>query len=144
MFRVFPPVAEGSTPDLKTSTLHLIGEVVLVNELLWRRGHRPLWIGQGRSEIESAEFGKEVFDFEGVFSEGRGDIGGAEGSQDVQGHVADGGQDLRGGSRADLAGVLSHRGVPDPMHTVLDVPVLSPPLQQFLRGSQFRSALVSA
>jgi len=57
--------------------------------------------GQGHSKIESPQFGEGAVDFEGMFSEGGGDIRSLERSQDVQGHVADRRQRLGSGAAAE-------------------------------------------
>ena len=71
-------------------------------------------------------------------------LGVSNGAQNVEGHIAESGQDMGSRSLANLAGVFYQGRVANPMHTVLDVPVAAPPVKQLSGESSSAGALVTA
>ena len=73
----------------------------------------------------------------GVAAELGGDVGAVGLAQHGNRRVAERGQQLRGRTRANAAGVLSERHVANPMQPVLDPPMIARQLQQHLRVGFF-------
>lgn len=68
-----------------------------------------------------------------ILSQSGRDVGLAREAEEVDRGVAEGGQVLRGGAVTDSAVVFAISGVADPVQTILDVPMASPPVQELTR-----------
>jgi len=73
----------------------------------------------------------------GVVSEGRGDVGGAAESDEVDGEVADAGHDLGSVAGSGLGVVFAVGDITDPMQACLDGPVPAEPGLEVVRSGVF-------
>jgi hypothetical protein len=95
--------------------------------------HLAKAIPLGRPLLQDTGFGKKAWDFEGVFSKGRRDVARCHRPQTANRRVAQGAKDLWRRLCADAAGIFGERDVTNPVQTVFDSPVTSPPLKSLSR-----------
>ena len=79
--------------------------------------------GQGLSLFHKAQSGEEAGDFEGVFSQGGGDVRHALRAQGGEEAISQSGQDLRSVALFNLARIFAEGDVANVVRAVFDSPV---------------------
>ena len=108
---------------------HFIEQVPDLETSRFRPGSPSSADTQGHPLLQDTKFGEKAWDFEGVFSECSRDVARSHGPQTANRSVAKSADDLWSRLCADAAGVFGERDVANPVQTVFDSPVTSPPLK---------------